>query len=214
MERLLTTEEVAELLRIEPVTVRRLVTRGELIGYRIAGEYRFAPEDVEKFVQSQRVVVNITPGPEHPFAKFTERARKVLEMANEEASRYNHDGVGTEHLLLAIMREGEGVGARVLQLLEVRQDNVRQQIEALHPAGEQPVYDNQIGLTQQGKASIELAVQEAQLFKHHYLGTEHMLLGLLREEEDIASQVLRESGVTIDKARQLIKQILHENKQQ
>ncbi len=213
MERLLTTEEVAELLRIEPVTVRRLVTRGELIGYRIAGEYRFAQEDVEKFVQSQRVVVNIRPGPEHPFAKFTERARKVLEMANEEASRYNHDGVGTEHVLLAIMREEKGVGARALHLLDVRQDNVRQQIETLHPAGEQPVYDNQIGMTQQGKMSIEMAVQEAQLFKHHYIGTEHLLLGLLREEEDIASQVLRESGVTIDKARQLIKQILNEDKQ-
>ncbi|HJT59115.1 MAG TPA: Clp protease N-terminal domain-containing protein [Ktedonobacteraceae bacterium] len=213
MERLLTTEEVAELLRIEPVTVRRLVTRGDLIGYRIAGEYRFSPQDVEKFVQSQRVVVNIQPGPDHPFAKFTERARKVLEMANEEASHYNHDGVGTEHVLLAIMREEKGVGAGALELLEVRQDKVRQQIETLHPAGEQPVYDHQLGMTQQGKTSIELAAQEAQLFKHHYIGTEHLLLGLLREEEDIAGQVLRESGVTLEKARRTIKQILHEEKQ-
>jgi ATP-dependent Clp protease ATP-binding subunit ClpA len=89
---------------------------------------------------------------------------------------------------------------------------VRQQIERLHPAGEQPIYDSQIGMTEQGKMSLELAVQEAQLFKHHYIDTEHMLLGLLCEE-GIASQVLRESGVTIDKARQVIKQILHQDKQ-
>src|SRR2546427_5987562 len=80
MERLLTTEEVAELLRIDPVTVRRLVTRGELVAYRIAGEYRFTPAGIENFVESQRVVVSMAPGPNHPFAKFTERARKVLSL--------------------------------------------------------------------------------------------------------------------------------------
>src|ERR1700724_389070 len=95
MERLLTTEEVAELLRIDPVTVRRLVTRGELTAYRIAGEYRFTEAGVESFVESQRVVVNTAPGPNHPMAKFTDRARTVLSLANEEAYRYHHDGVGT-----------------------------------------------------------------------------------------------------------------------
>src|SRR5437762_8147056 len=82
MERLLTIEEVEELLRIDPVTVRRLVTRGELIGYRIAGEYRFTLAGVESFVESQRVVVTMEPGPNHPLAKFTERARKVLSPKN------------------------------------------------------------------------------------------------------------------------------------
>ncbi|HEY6285610.1 MAG TPA: helix-turn-helix domain-containing protein, partial [Ktedonobacteraceae bacterium] len=103
MERMMTTEEVAELLRIDAVTVRRLATRGELTAYRIAGEYRFTPAGVESFVESQRIQVNMEPGPKHPLAKFTERARKVLALANEEASHYNHDGVGTEHMLLAIM---------------------------------------------------------------------------------------------------------------
>lgn len=74
-ERMMTTEEVAELLRIDAVTVRRLATRGELIAYRIAGEYRFTPTGVENFVESQRIVVSIEPGPKHPLAKFTERAR-------------------------------------------------------------------------------------------------------------------------------------------
>src|SRR3989442_3054492 len=208
MERLLTTEEVAELLRIEPVTVRRLVMRGELIGYRIAGEYRFTPAGVENFVESQRVVVSMAPGPNHPLARFTERARKVLSLANEEAYRYHHDGVGTEHMLLAIMSEWEGVGARVLNRLQVQQSLVRAQIETLHPAGEQPVGDGQLGMTQQGKASIELAVQEARSLGHHYIGTEHLLLGLLREEAGLASQILLKSVVTLEKARELVKQLL------
>jgi len=208
MERLLTTEEVAELLRIDPVTVRRLVTRGELIGYRIAGEYRFTPAGVESFVESQRVVASISPGPDHPFARFTERARKVLSLAKEEAYRYHHDGVGTEHVLLAIMSEWEGVGARVLNRLQVRPSDVREQIETLQPAGEQPVGDGQLGMTQQGKASIELAVQEARSLGHHYIGTEHLLLGLLREEAGLASQVLLKSGVTLEKTREIVKQLL------
>jgi excisionase family DNA binding protein len=208
MERLLTTEEVAELLRIDPVTVRRLVTRGELIGYRIAGEYRFTPAGVENFVESQKVVVSMGPGPNHPLAKFTERARKVLSLASEEAYRYHHDGVGTEHMLLAIMSEWESVGARVLNRLQVQPSEVRKQIETLHPAVEQQMDDGQIGMTQQSKASLELAVQEARSLGHHYLGTEHLLLGLLREEAGLASQVLLKSGVTLEKARQLVKQVL------
>jgi excisionase family DNA binding protein len=209
MERLLTTEEVADLLRIDPVTVRRLVTRGELVAYRIAGEYRFTETGVENFVESQRVVVNTAPGPNHPMAKFTERARKVLVLANEEAYRYHHEGVGPEHVLLAIMSEGEGVGAKVLSKLQVQPGEVREEIEALHPEGEQKAGEGQIGMTGQGKESLELAVQEAQYFGHHYIGTEHLLLGLLRQEEAIASQVLLKSGVTLEKARALVKQLLN-----
>jgi len=207
MERLLTTEDVADLLRIDPVTVRRLVTRGELVAYRIAGEYRFSSAGVENFVESQRVV--ISAGPNNQFAKFTKRARKVLSLANEEAHQYHHNGIGTEHLLLALMSEGEGVGARALQsLLQVSADEVRTQIDAAHPAGEEPVSDALIELTPQGKRSIELAVQEAQSFGHHYIGTEHLLLGLLRQEEGLASQVLRKVGVTLDAARERVKQLL------
>jgi excisionase family DNA binding protein len=208
MERLLTTEEVAELLRIDPVTVRRLIMRGELTAYRIAGEYRFTPAGVANFVESQRVVVSVEPGPNHPLARFTERTRKVLSLASEEARRYNHAGIGLEHLLLAIMSEGEGIGARALNRLRVPPGEVRAQIETLHPPGEQPVGDGQPGMTQQSKASLELAVQEARSLGHHYIGTEHLLLGLLREEENIAGQVLFKSGVTLDKARELVKQLL------
>jgi excisionase family DNA binding protein len=208
MERMMTTEEVAELLRIDAVTVRRLAIRGELIAYRIAGEYRFTPSGVESFVESQRIKASMEPGPKHPLAKFSERASKVLSLANEEAYHYNHGGVGPEHVLLAIMSEGEGVAARTLNHLQVQPGEVRAQIETLHPAGEQPMGEGQLGMTQQGKQSIELAVQEAQALGHHYIGTEHLLLGLLREEEGLACQVLLKSGVTLEKARELVKQLL------
>jgi ATP-dependent Clp protease ATP-binding subunit ClpC len=90
----------------------------------------------------------------------------------------------------------------------VQADEVRKQIEALHPAGEQPVGDALIGMTAQGKESIELAVQEARSFDHHFIGTEHLLLGLLRQEEGLASQVLRKSGVTLEGTRNRIKELL------
>jgi excisionase family DNA binding protein len=207
MERLLTTEDVAELLRIDPVTVRRLVTRGELIAYRIAGEYRFTSTNVEKFVEAQQVIVNA--GPKNQFAKFTERARKVLSLANEEAHQYNHDGVGTEHILLGIMSEGEGIAAKaLLDLLQMPASEIRKQIEELHPAEEQPAADGLLGMTSTGKESIELAVQEARLLGHHYIGTEHLLLGLLYEENGIAGQILRKAGITLEETRSHVKQLL------
>lgn len=207
MERLMTTEEVAEILRIDAVTVRRLIGRGELVAYRIAGEYRVSPADLEKFVESQRVAVDIRP--KNQFGdKFTDQARRVLSQASEEARQYNHPGVGTEHLLLAIMREDEGIAVKALARLQVQPGEVRRQIEILHPAGEQPVGAGQIGVTAQGKTSIELAVQEAGSFGHHYIGTEHLLLGILREEKEPGGQVLRQSGVTLEKAREVVGQLL------
>ena len=205
MERLMTTEEVADLLRLDVVTVRRLVARGELTAYRIAGEYRFTPSGLDNFVESQKIGVSKVPT--NQFDKFTQRARTVLWLANEEARRYNHNGIGTDHMLLAIMSEGEGVAAKVLDQLHVQQDEVRKQVEELHPVGDQAA-DGPLGMTPWGKESVELAVQESRLLNHHYLGTEHLLLGLLREEEDIGVQVLRKAGVTLEETRSLIKQIL------
>jgi excisionase family DNA binding protein len=132
VERLLTTEEVAELLRIDPVTVRRLIGRGELNAYRIAGEYRFTSADLEKFVESQRVIVNVTTKNQFDD-KFTDQARNVLALASEEARRYNHTGVGTEHMLLAIMSESEGIAAKALAQLHVKENEIRKHIEILHP---------------------------------------------------------------------------------
>ncbi len=208
MERMLTTEEVAEVLRIDPVTVRRLVVRGELTAYRIAGEYRFTPTDIDKFVESQRVVADIRA--KNPFGdKFTDRARKVLSLASEEARQYNHMGVDTEHILLALLNEGGGIAAKVLTQLQVQEQEIRQQVETRHPAGEQPISAGMIGMTMHGKTSIELAVQEARALDHHYIGTEHLLLGLLREEEGLGGQILRNTqSVTLDAVRNHVKQLL------
>jgi ATP-dependent Clp protease ATP-binding subunit ClpC len=209
MERLMTTEEVAELLRIDAVTVRRLVTRGELVAYRIAGEYRFTSAALENFVESQRVVVNPPPGPNHPDAKFSERVRRVFALAKEEAYQYNHPEIGPEHMLLALMSEREGIGARALSQLQVQASEVRTQIEALHPVGEEPIH-GEIGMTAQAKENIQLSVQEARSFGHHYLGTEHLLLGMLRQEEGLAGQVLRNLGMTLEETRRCIKELLHQ----
>ena len=212
MDRLLTTEEVAELLRVDPVTVRRLIMRGELIAYRIAGEFRFTEADVEKFVASQRVVVNVA-SKNLSGDKFTNQARKVLTLASDEARRYNHTGVGTEHLLLAIMSEGENMAARALVQLRVQEDEIRGQIEKLHPEEhDHAVIEGTIGMMVQGKKAIECAVQEARGFDHHYLGPEHLLLGLLREEEGLGGQVLRQAGVTLEETHKVIKQLLAEEK--
>src|SRR5579859_4265787 len=101
MESLKTTEEIAEYLRVEVVTVRRLATRGELPAYRVGGEFRFFAQEIQDYVRSQRV-----SGSSDPFDKFTERSRKVLSFANLEAEELGHGFVGTEHLLLGMVREG------------------------------------------------------------------------------------------------------------
>ena len=208
MERLLTTEEVADLLRIDPVTVRRLIGRGELAAYRIAGEYRFAETDLEKFLESQRVVVDNQPKIQSGD-KFTNQAHRVLAQASEEARRYNHTGVGSEHLLLALMSEGKGIAAKALASLQVQENEIRKQIEIIHPEEhDHDRVEGMIGVTAQGKASLELAVQEARGLDHHYLGTEHLLLGLLREEEGLGGQVLRQAGVSLEEAREVIKRLL------
>src|SRR5580765_6780738 len=112
------------------------------------------------------------------FEKFTERARKVLSLAQDEAQRFNHNYIGTEHLLLGLVREGDGVAARVLANLGVELNRVRSAVEFIIGRGDRMI-TGEIGLTPRAKKVIELAVDEARL-GHHYIGTEHLLLGLVR----------------------------------
>src|SRR5213080_2641096 len=134
------------------------------------------------------------------FDKFTERARKVLTLAQEEATRFNHNYIGTEHLLLGLIREGGGVAAKVLNNLGVELDNVRSQVEFIIGRGDRMIA-GEIGLTPRAKKVIELAVDEARRLGHHYIGTEHLLLGLVREGEGIAAGVLESLGVRLEQAR-------------
>lgn len=141
------------------------------------------------------------------FEKFTERARKVLALAQEEARRFNHNYIGTEHLLLGLVREGEGVAARVLQSMGVQLPKVRSAVEFIIGRGESTVV-GEIGLTPRARKVIEYAVDEARRLGHHYIGTEHLLLGLVREGEGIAAGVLESLGVNLEKVRQQVLQVL------
>lgn len=143
------------------------------------------------------------------FEKFTERARKVLTLAQEEAQRLNHNYIGTEHILLGLVRESEGVAVKVLSNLGADPDKVRGAVEFIIGRGERTV-SGEIGLTPRAKRVIELAVDEARRLNHNYIGTEHLLLGLLREAEGAASSVLESLGVNLDKARAETLRILSE----
>ena len=134
------------------------------------------------------------------FDKFTERARRVLTLAQEEAQRFNHNYIGTEHLLLGLVREGDGVAAQVLANLDVELSKVRSAVEFIIGRGDRAVL-GEIGLTPRAKKVIELAVDEARRLNHHYIGTEHLLLGLVREGEGIAAGVLESLGVNLERVR-------------
>jgi ATP-dependent Clp protease ATP-binding subunit ClpC len=141
------------------------------------------------------------------FDRFTERARKVLTLAQEEAQRFNHNYIGTEHLLLGLVREGEGVAAKVLSNLGIELTKVRSAVEFIIGRGERQVMGD-IGLTPRAKKVIELAVDEARRLGHHYIGTEHLLLGLIREGEGIAAGVLESLGVNLEKVRSEVIKVL------
>jgi ATP-dependent Clp protease ATP-binding subunit ClpC len=144
------------------------------------------------------------------FDKFTERARRVLTLAQEEAQRFNHNYIGTEHLLLGLVREGDGVAAKVLANLGIELNKVRSAVEFIIGRGERSTM-SEIGLTPRAKKVIELAVDEARRLNHHYIGTEHLLLGLVREGEGIAAGVLESLGVNLERVRAETTRILSQS---
>jgi ATP-dependent Clp protease ATP-binding subunit ClpC len=143
------------------------------------------------------------------FNKFTERARKVLHLAQEEAQRLHHNYIGTEHLLLGLVREGEGVAAKVLTSFGVDLEQVRKAVEDIIGRGDRIVL-GEIGFTPRAKKVIELAVDEARRLNHHYIGTEHLLLGLLREGEGIGAGVLESFGLNLPEVRAKTIEVLNE----
>ncbi len=132
---------------------------------------------------------------------FTDRVRKVLAMAREEAIRLQHDYVGTEHILLGLIREGEGVAAAVLTNLSVDLEQVQERIEESVRRGKATIALGELPYTSRAKKVLEFAMAEARELNHSYVGTEHLLLGLLREEKGIAAEVLNQLGVTLEEAR-------------
>jgi excisionase family DNA binding protein len=240
MEQFMTSEEIAELLHVDPVTIRRLVNKGELSAYRIGADYRFAPSDLQNYLQRQRIAAYAqqeagtgSSNPLDPFAqvlrkiirgknttpaelvdrfdRFTKRAHHVLILAQEEALRFQHNYIGTEHLLLGLLRE-EGVASQVLRNLGIEGNQVRQAIETIIGKGDRIVL-GPYGLTPRAKKVIELSVDEARRLMHQFIGTEHILLGLLREGEGIAAGVLEKFGLRLEQVRTETQRVLGEKQQ-
>src|SRR5271163_95368 len=139
--------------------------------------------------------------------RFTDRARRVVVLAQEEARMLNHRYIGTEHILLALIDEGGGVGAKALELLGISLDAVRQQVEEIIGQGQQAP-SGHIPFTPRAKKVLELSLREALQLGHNYIGTEHMLLGLVREGEGVAVQVLVSLGADLSRVRQQVIQLL------
>ena len=143
------------------------------------------------------------------FGRFTERAQKVLALAQEEALRLGHNNIGTEHILLGIVREGEGIAAKALLALNLGTDKVQKEVESLIGRGQEVAQT--VHYTPRAKKVIELSMDEARKLGHSYVGTEHILLGLIREGEGVAARVLNNLGVILNKARQQVLQLLGSN---
>ena len=140
------------------------------------------------------------------FERFTDRARRVVVMAQEEARMRNHSYIGTEHILLGLTREGEGVAVKALESLGISLDAVRQQVEELIGRGQQAP-SGHIPFTPRAKKVLELSLREAVQFGHEYIGTEHILLGLIGEGDGVAAQVLVKLGADLNRVRQQVIQL-------
>jgi ATP-dependent Clp protease ATP-binding subunit ClpA len=142
------------------------------------------------------------------FERFTDRARRVVVLAQEEARMLNHNYIGTEHILLGLSHEGEGVAAEALESLGISLEAVRQQVEEIIGRGQQAL-SGHIPFTPRAKKVLELSLREALQLSHNYIGTEHILLGLIREGEGVAAQVLVRLGADLNRVRQRVIQLLH-----
>jgi excisionase family DNA binding protein len=224
MQRLLTSEDVAEWLRVDVVTVRRLINRGELPAYRVGGEFRFKESDLEEFLERQRVpaaaggglgklaggtlrkLISLT-GDGEGFGTLTERARKVLVRAQAEAQRLRHNFIGTEHLLLGLVEESDGVAAVVLRELGIEPERIQALVRERVTEGDGEPH-GEMALTPRTKKVLQLAAQEAQELGHRYVGTEHMLLAIMREGEGVAARLLRDLGISFETLQARVVQVL------
>src|SRR5215207_4072009 len=147
------------------------------------------------------------------YERFTDRARKVMQLANQEAQRFNHEYIGTEHLILGLVKEGSGVAANVLKNLDIDLRKIRLEVEKIvqHGPGGEQVVMGRLPHTPRAKKVIEYSIEEARNLNHNYVGTEHLLLGLLREQEGVAAQVLMNLGLKLEDVREEVLNLLGHN---
>src|SRR3979409_2094863 len=142
------------------------------------------------------------------YERFTDRARKVMQLANQEAQRFNHEYIGTEHVLLGLIKEGSGVAANVLKNLDIDLRKIRLEVEKIVQAGPDMVTMGKLPQTPRAKKVLEYSIEEARQLNHNYVGTEHLLLGLLREQEGVAAQVLMNLGLKLEDVREEVLSLL------
>jgi ATP-dependent Clp protease ATP-binding subunit ClpC len=148
------------------------------------------------------------------FERFTDRARRVVVVAQNEARSLDHDYIGTEHILLALMEEGSGVGAKALEAMQITMDAVREKVEEITGRGQVPPRKGHIPFTPAAEKVLEFSLREALQLGHHYIGTEHILLGLVRQGDGVAAQVLVSLGADLNRTRQQVIQILSGRQQE
>src|SRR6185436_11245278 len=142
------------------------------------------------------------------FERFTDRARKVMVLANQEAQRLNHEYIGTEHILLGLIKEDSGVAAQVLKLFNLDLEKIRIEVEKVVKGGPETVTMGRLPQTPRAKRVIEYATEEARNLNHNYVGTEHLLLGLMREQDGVAAQVLMNLDLRIENVREEVLNLL------
>jgi len=135
------------------------------------------------------------------FDRFTDRAKKVMSFARQEAQKFNHEYIGTEHILLGLVQEGSGVAANVLKNMDIDLEKIRHEVEKIVKTGPSMVTMGQLPFTPRAKKVLELSMEEASALSHNYIGTEHLLLGLIKENEGIAAQVLMNLNVKLQEVR-------------
>src|SRR3979490_1745735 len=145
------------------------------------------------------------------YYRFTDRARKVMQLANQEAQRFNHEYIGTEHILLGLVKEGSGVADNVLKNLDIDLRKIRLEVEKIVQSGPDMGTMGKLPATPQVKSALEYAIEEARNLNHNYVGTEHLLLGLLREQEGVAAQVLMNLGLKLEDVREEVLNLLSHN---
>jgi ATP-dependent Clp protease ATP-binding subunit ClpC len=163
------------------------------------------PADVDSAADRQSYPL---PTESTMYERFTDRARKVMQLANQEAQRFNHEYIGTEHVLLGLIKEGSGVAANVLKNLDVDLRKIRLEVEKLVQSGPDMVTMGKLPQTPRAKKVIEYSMEEARNLNHNYVGTEHILLGLLREQEGVAAQVLMNLGLKLEEVREEVLNLL------
>ena len=159
-------------------------------------------------LRDNHVVAKFYLGEVLMYERFTDRARKVMQLANQEAQRFNHEYIGTEHMLLGLVKEGTGVAANVLKNLEVDLRKIRLEVEKLVQSGPEMITMGKLPQTPRAKKVIEYSMEEARNLNHNFVGTEHILLGLLREQEGVAAQVLMNLGLKLEEVREEVLNLL------